>query len=200
MNRQVPLRTFGQQAPRREARVDQSGRVVQLVENEAVQRFQLHNLSGFGASGALATPPAPGATIELIFENGTRIGGRVRWARDALIGIEFFTRLPLDVLQGRGAPEPVARAPRYRVARVATVSVNGISRPATIRNVSRGGMMIESALPLLPGQMVEISSGALTGLHGQVRWSRNGRAGVQLAQPLSIDAFDAASDRGASAA
>ncbi|MBX9882389.1 MAG: PilZ domain-containing protein [Sphingomonas sp.] len=200
MTRQPMLRTMGQHPARREERHEQEGRSIQLLTNSVVHRFDLHNLSGFGASGAAEVALAPGATIELLFENGHRIGGRVRWHRDALIGIEFFNRLPLDVLHGRGQSERVARAPRYRVARVATIAVNGISRAATIRNVSRGGMMIETALPLLPGQRIEISTGELGGLCAQVRWSRNGRAGVQLTQALSIDEFDAASARGASAA
>lgn len=200
MNRQPVLRTLGQSPARREERHDQHGRVIQLIAGEQLCRFDLHNLSGFGASGAVSIDLAPGTTVELQFENGHRIGGRIRWAREALIGVEFFNRLPLDVLHGRGHSEPVARAPRYRVARMATIAVNGITRPGTIRNVSRGGMMIETALPLLPGQWIQISTGELAGLNGQVRWSRNGRAGVQLAQALSIDEFDAASARGASAA
>lgn len=200
MNRQPVLRTMGQHPARREARHEQHGRAIQLLAGDQVHRFDLHNLSGFGASGAVAVDLAAGTTIELLFENGHRIGGRVRWNREALIGVEFFTSLPMDVLHGRGQGERVARAPRYRVARVATIAVNGITRPATIRNVSRGGMMIETALPLLPGQRIEISTGELSGLSGQVRWSRNGRAGVQLAQALSIDEFDAASARGEPAA
>lgn len=200
MNRQPGLRTIGQHPARREERHEQHGRTIQLLSGSTVHRFEVHNLSGFGASGAVEVALAPGATIELLFENGHRIGGRVRWNREALIGIEFFNSLPLDVLHGRGHGERVARAPRYRVARIATIAVNGVSRAATIRNVSRCGMMIETALPLLPGQRIEISTGELGGLVAQVRWSRNGRAGVQLAQPLSIDEFDAASARGASAA
>lgn len=182
---------------RREPRFAQQGATATLAVDGARQELRLANLSLSGASGSCAKPPRIGAVVELTFRNGRQMIGRVRWVRESLIGIEFMGRLPLDMLRAPAAGHR-NRAPRYRVAREATVAANGGLRPAVIRNVSVLGMMIETGFSLMPGQSIEIRTGALAPIVGQVRWARNGRAGVQLAQALSIAEFDAGSGPAAS--
>jgi hypothetical protein len=102
--------------------------------------------------------------------------------------------LPLDLLHAaprkrHGAPAP--RPPRYSVSRPATLICAGDRRFAVqICNISQGGMLIFGRPVLLPGHVVEILCGAAPLLRCQVRWVRNGSAGLQFAEPISLEDFD----------
>lgn len=69
------------------------------------------------------------------------------------------------------------------VARLLAPAGEGLCR---IRNISAGGMMLETATPLGPGEIVcaELRHGQR--LEGRVVWARDGRAGVAFADPVAV--------------
>ncbi len=95
---------------RREKRLLQAGRVVQLVIGDTQEAFALVNLSAGGASGHAGEAAHIGSFVALDFGGGTRIAGRVRWRRATLIGIEFFQQLPRELLH----PGETVRVERER--------------------------------------------------------------------------------------
>ena len=58
-------------------------------------------------------------------------------------------------------------------------------RRVLIRNLSLNGLMMETALPPEPGQIVVVTIEGLTPIWGQIRWRRDGRAGILFEEPIS---------------
>jgi hypothetical protein len=177
---------------RREPRLDQRRRriiILRIAERETL--LTLRNISFRGVSGTVADAVASNAPVTLVFEGGRQSGGQVRWSRGLEVGIELSAPLPLAVLAGP-PPGQTARERRFQVRRSATLIINGQARGAVIRNVSTTGMLVESGCHLAPGQSIDICCGQALRLSAQVRWSDRGRAGLRLAQPLCLTAFDEA--------
>ena len=175
---------------RSEPRILQKARVIEIAVDDVRIPFTLGNLSSLGASGRCGRVIPSGSRVQLCFEGNRLAEGQVRWARGPLIGIHFTSRLPMDLLTRSNGPA-TARARRFTVNRTAKIATSSAERVATIRNVSENGLLLETSLTLAPGQTVGIECGALC-LEGQVRWARQGRAGVLLLAPLSLELFDEA--------
>lgn len=156
---------------RSEPRILQKARVIEIAVDNVRIPFTLGNLSSLGASGRCGRAIPSGSRVQLCFEGNRLAEGQVRWARS-------------------NGPA-TARARRFTVNRTAKIATSNAERIATIRNVSENGLLIETSLTLAPGQTVRIECGALC-LKGQIRWARQGRAGVLLLAPLSLELFDEA--------
>lgn len=176
---------------RSEPRLDQRRRQIILRTAAGETSLALKNISSRGASGTVGIPVAEGTLVTLVFERGRSSAGQVRWARGHEIGIELSVPLPLVVLAGP-PPGRTVRERRIDVRRLATLIVNGQERAAVVRNVSTAGMLVESACRLTPGQAVDIRCGETMRLSAHVRWADKTRAGLRLAQPLCLAAFDEA--------
>ena len=176
---------------RREPRLTQHRRSIGLLVDGTVFPMVLKNLSCRGASGVVEEPISCLGRVTLLFEGGRRVGGQIRWSRGNEIGIELAGQLPLAVLVGSSSGH-AARERRIAVRRPATIVVHGQERAATIRNISSGGMLIETVLGLVPGQSIEVWCGKAFRLVGQVRWAARGRGGLQFPAPIDLDAFDEA--------
>lgn len=70
------------------------------------------------------------------------------------------------------------------VAKLRAGNREGICR---VRNVSKGGMMIESRMPLDCGQPVMLDVRDQAGLQGSIAWVRGERSGIRLESELALD-------------
>lgn len=183
---------------RREPRVLQIRRVIDIVVEHRKIPFALYNLSSRGAAGRSIFPVKPGARARAHFENGFAIDGCVRWASSGLIGIAFRGTIP-DALIRPVSRIRRRRATRFDVVQEASFVVGGDSGPCVIRNVAAGGLMIETPVPLAPGRIVTIITAGLE-CCGQVRWAADGQAGIRTFGPVDLSAFDVDADGTASAA
>lgn len=57
---------------------------------------------------------------------------------------------------------------------------DGEDQLCRIRNISSGGLMLDTSAALQPGQRIDVELRGLCRLRGAVVWTRTGRAGVQL--------------------
>lgn len=172
---------------RSEPRVLRQARVIEIAVGNVRVPFTLGNLSSLGAFGRCGRAILSGSRVQLWFEGNRLLEGQVRWSRGPPIEIHFSSRLPMDLLTRRNGPA-TARARRFAVNRPGKVVTANGDRIATIRNVSENGMLVETSLTLAPGQQVRIDCGALT-IEGQVRWARQGLAGIQFLAPLCPEQF-----------
>lgn len=179
---------------RRETRIPQLFRTVHFSVHDELVEFRLRCLSLRGASGSTAQPLEKGCLGTLLFETGYSVLASVRWTRGTLCGLQLAMPLPLDVLHARegvGRRSHTPRAPRYSIARAATlISARTRRFPVEICNISQGGMLIFGRPTLLPGQVVEIACGAAPVIRCQVRWTRSGYSGLQCTAPISLAEFD----------
>ena len=76
------------------------------------------------------------------------------------------------------------REQRLTTTRRAMIGAMGRQQPGAILDLSRHGMRIETATPLIVGQRVYVSSGVLCFVEARVAWFRRGVAGLRLTDPL----------------
>lgn len=148
------------------------------------------DISRSGLRGMTDVELRIGQPVYVSLDNLTHVAGSVRWIQDGRFGMKFSKLL--DVLPER-APVDLGHLPGHQermprqVARLeAKISLFSWSSSARIRNVSKTGMMVETDLPLIPGQqlLVNLSDGKI--LDAKVKWVEGDRVGIQLATPVSI--------------
>jgi hypothetical protein len=82
-----------------------------------------------------------------------------------------------------------ARPERRRLLRVGSVVVGGRTHRIRLRNISAGGAMIECSGALAPGDQVELDLASGEILSAQVRWTREGQAGLQFDRQIDLNVF-----------
>jgi len=87
----------------------------------------------------------------------------------------------------------VSRAARSKMLRWATLEIDGARGDVRIRNLSTGGAMIDGVeFPEDATGMkiaIELQEGRL--IEATLRWAKEGQAGIQFAQPVSIERLNA---------
>jgi hypothetical protein len=88
----------------------------------------------------------------------------------------------------RSAGEYVPREARHRtillVARL--LAEGGDDQLCRVRNISSGGLMLETSALLYRGQRVDVQLRDLCTLRGAVAWARSPQAGIQLDSPADV--------------
>ena len=86
----------------------------------------------------------------------------------------------------------ISRPPRQKLLRTATLRASGAREPVRIRNISVRGVMFDGfKLAIAPDQPVEVEITEGPTVRGVVRWVLDGKAGVELAEPLNLEALAA---------
>jgi hypothetical protein len=95
----------------------------------------------------------------------------------------------MDASTGFTAPNPAARAIDGRAERRAVrlsghlLLAGGITHDAVVADLSYEGCGIETAAPLAPGQAVKLSVLRRGAIDAEVRWTKDGKAGLGFAVP-----------------
>jgi len=79
------------------------------------------------------------------------------------------------------------RPPRRTMLRKVTMEADGAIYAVTIRNISVRGAMIEGVRDVPVGTELSLELGGGVLVFGQVRWSQEGRTGVEFYQPVAFD-------------
>lgn len=80
------------------------------------------------------------------------------------------------------------RAERRRIMRTGQIMARSASQAVRLRNMSRTGAMVETGLTLEVGERIALDIGLAVPLDAEVRWVKNGQAGVQFLQAIDLDA------------
>ena len=71
---------------------------------------------------------------------------------------------------------------------VAKLKVEGAGEGlCRVRNISSGGLMLESRMPLRPDSRVWIELRGMRTLSGTIVWARDGRAGIKFDEPVTVE-------------
>ena len=81
-----------------------------------------------------------------------------------------------------------ARAERRRIIRTGQITANAISQAVRVRNMSKTGAMVETGLALRIGDLISLDIGLSSPMEAEVRWAKNGQAGLRFVQPVDLDA------------
>ena len=166
---------------RRGTRVMTILRVGVLIRPQGRELCLVRNISAGGLMAHVYSSHLSGEQIAVELGLNQQIAGRTMWVDEANIGIEFDA--PIDV-EEMLVSNPLLengwrqRMPRVEVDRLATVRVGARLYGVNTCDISQGGVKVETDEALTAGDEVVICMEKFRPLPGQVRWSRDGLAGI----------------------
>lgn len=159
-----------------------------LAQGSIRQLCSLRKLAEGGAVLHSDTPLAIGEMVALELTSGHRIAGEVIWRDGASAGIRFDRPIDLLAVIARNLvnqPGERRRLPRIELDCAAGIETNGVAETARIRDVSQGGVRVDTALTLAPGDAVRMAIDGMRPLEGRVAWAQGQSAGVSLEPELN---------------
>lgn len=164
---------------------------VGLIEADGQRELCLiRNVSAGGLMAHVYSPVTEGQAVVVELKSNQRIAGRVVWVRHGNAGIAFDA--PVEVAELLATPAQLPngwrpRLPRVEVDRLATLRSGAETLWVHIRDVSQGGVKVETERALEPGTAVVVTMEHFEPLHGNVRWSKDGACGIAFNQPIPFD-------------
>ena len=128
-------------------------------------------------------------TDELRYHPGT-----VKWVFGRQFGLDLphalqmFDVDPDHVDHGDGVGHQ-PRLMRHAIDVTARLLAGRPPRPATIRNVSSTGMLLDTGPGLRPGQHIIVKAGNAPCVYGRIQWAGNGKIGFKAQNAISTLAF-----------
>lgn len=155
---------------------------------------RIRDISATGARGEADVELAIGQTLHITTDEKTYHTGKVKWTQDRQFGIDLIDAV--DVLgDGRsevdhGSEEGhYPRSPRIKIDINARLVGGRPPRPATVRNVSPCGMLLDTNPGLKPGQHMVVKIGNAPPVYGRAQWSGGGRVGFKAHTPICVAAL-----------
>jgi hypothetical protein len=157
-----------------------------------VERVVEARILNASASGLMAEADVElniGQHVHFSFDALTYHGGTVQWATGRRFGQSLANALALITGQAKSWQEQSgqheARAVRIGLDFPAHLYLSKPPRPATVRNISASGMLLDSGPDLRPGQLLLVSIRDRGCVSGRVQWADGGRAGFRSEASLA---------------
>lgn len=152
---------------------------------------RIRDISATGLKGEADVELAIGQILHITADEQTYHAGVVKWTRDRQFGLDLknafgiFEGRPADIDHGyREGHQP--RAPRARINATARLVAGRPPRPATIRNLSMTGMLLDTSPGLNAGQHLVVRVGNAPPIYGRAQWSRDGKIGFKAERAMSV--------------
>jgi hypothetical protein len=165
-------------------------RVGVLVIDGRRELCLIRNVSAGGLMAHVYSPVRPGQRVVVELKSNQQIEGEVEWVRDADAGIAFDVKVDISqllanpaVLENGWRP----RLPRVEIDRLATLRVGARTYWVHTRDVSQGGVKIETDQPLETGTAVMITLENLRPLAATVRWQKGRACGIAFNDLLPFE-------------
>lgn len=149
---------------------------------------EIRKISALGAIVGSDLTPALGDRVSVEIATGQRPSGKIAWARRGELGVRFDDSIDVIALLNRKlvSQTPERRTvPRIELRCLAYVKSGGRLLPAMLRNISTRGLQIEGDDLPAQGTFVSLFAEGLNIPPGEVIWSRNKLAGIELFEELS---------------
>jgi len=124
--------------------------------------------------------------ISVELKSGHPIEGVVSWVRDSSVGITFDSPVDVIDLLSASMEGPRPRMPRIEVDCFATVRDGANVLRMRVRDISQGGLKLESATILGRGTEVVVSLPCLEPQPGVIRWSEASFTGIAFNRLLAL--------------
>jgi hypothetical protein len=160
-------------------------RVGALIGPAGRELCLIRNISAGGLMAHVYSHHAPGERVGVELKSNQPLEGEVIWADDSNIGIQFDAAIDVSELLSSQAAlgngwRP--RLPRIEVDRLATLRCGARVYGVNTRDISQGGVKIETDEPIEAGQDVVLTLEKFRPVQGVVRWCANGSAGISFNQ------------------
>lgn len=128
----------------------------------------------------------PGTELSVELKQGQHIEGIVSWVEGNSAGIAFNHRVDVVDLLAISTEGPRPRMPRVEIRCTATVRIGAQVHRMTARDISQGGMKIESDDSLAIGSDVVVTLPGLAPMPGVLRWGSGGVYGIGFNRLLAL--------------
>ncbi|HEY0412017.1 MAG TPA: PilZ domain-containing protein [Allosphingosinicella sp.] len=160
-------------------------RVGALISERGRELCLIRNISAGGIMAHVYSHRERGERVAIELKSNERIAGEVVWISDSNVGIEF--EAPVDVAEMLSSQAVLEngwrpRLPRVEVDRLATLRCGARFYGVNTRDISQGGVKIETDQALELGAAVVLALDKFRPLHGAVRWCDGGLAGIAFNQ------------------
>ncbi len=162
-------------------------RVGALLVDGARELCLIRNISAGGLMAHVYCTLRPDQRVAVELKTNQQISGIVRWVQDSNCGIAFDE--PIDVAELLANPPVLPngwrpRMPRVEIDRMATVRVGARPCFVHVRDISQGGIKVETDQPLEPGRDVMVTLDGFRPVPGMVRWQSEAHCGISFNQPI----------------
>jgi hypothetical protein len=178
--------SFSQQAPlpserRRDRRHVKMLRVGTLNVGSRTELCLIRNISAGGLLAHVYSSLELGQRVSVSLKSAHVLEGEVIWLEDGNAGIQFDQ--PIDVEEMLSSPTLtengwLPRMPRVEVDWLATVRAGARTCWVSLRDISQGGVKLESDEPLTVGDQVVLTIDKFRSVRGVVRWWDDGLGGI----------------------
>ncbi len=129
---------------------------------------------------------APGTRVAIELKQGEQIDGTVGWMRDNCAGIAFDAPVDVIDLLAASMDSPRPRMPRVEIGCTASIRQESQVYGVRARDISQGGLKVETDRELTIGGDVVVSLPGLQSQQGVVRWREAGFYGINFNRLLSL--------------
>jgi PilZ domain-containing protein len=178
--------SFSRQAPqpperRRATRHLTILRVGALIGANGRELCLIRNISAGGLMAHVYSHHVLGAAVTIELKSNQPVPGTVVWADESNLGIEFYTAIDVEeMLSSHSGLESGwrPRLPRVEVDRLATLRCGARLYGVNTRDISQGGVKVETDQPLEVGREIVLTMEKFRPVAGVVRWCQGGLAGI----------------------
>jgi hypothetical protein len=187
---ETTLYSLSNEVPRADRRTDERHLTLFRVGSVTVgDRRELCLIKNISAGGMLIRAYCalePGVEVAVELKHGEQVRGKVSWMRDNCAGISFDE--PIDVVEVLAASMdgPRPRMPRVEVRCIASVRQGFQVYRLLARDVSQGGVKVETSRMLDIGSDVVVTLPGMAPQAGVVRWSEAGCYGITFNRLLAL--------------
>ena len=153
-------------------------RVGSLIIGDRRELCLIKNISAGGMMIRAYCKIAPGTRVSVELKCGELVDGTALWVKGDVIGLEFDKPIDVVDLLKTSMEGPRPRMPRIEVDCVAWVRDGADMHRARARNVSQGGLKVETERKLGIGEQVMVTLPGLEAVPGTVRWFDSGYYGL----------------------
>jgi hypothetical protein len=162
-------------------------RVGALIGPAGRELCLIRNISAGGLMAHVYSQHTQGEQVTVELKGNQPIHGRVVWVEESNIGIAFDEQIDVpEMLSSQALADSGwrPRLPRIEVDRLATVRSGSRVCGVNTRDISQGGVKVETDEPLDVGAQVVITLDKFRPVQGVVRWCGAGFAGIAFHQLL----------------
>jgi hypothetical protein len=147
----------------------------------------IRNISAGGLMAHVYSRLSKGQSVQVELKSNQPLAGCVSWVEGSNVGVAFGTVVDVEeLLTAQTADENGwrPRLPRVEVDRLGTLRAGAHVYPFSTRDISQGGLKIETDQPLEPDIEVVVTLDKFRPMHGVVRWAGEGLCGIGFNQVI----------------
>ena len=185
MKSETPMQTAieKQEADRRRAARTSVFLPATIFLVDRLVEIRIHNASSTGLMGEADAELSIGQQVHRSLGSTSYFEGVIKWTTGRKFGLALANALTLITGQKTSWQESdgvhEGRAVRVPLDVPAQLCLSRPPRPATVRNISETGMLLDSGPDLRPGQPLIVAIRGRGCVHGRVQWTVGGKAGFR---------------------